>query len=165
MNHILASSLLKPDIGSTSTAEALAWFDLNLKDRDQAAELQPISDEVADEIIEDFYGHILRFESAAQQFSSDKQIERVKAGQKRYFTELISAALDDDYIDERRRIGRIHEAAGITPTLYIGAYAYYLNRLGLLILQKMTAEPERAFRLYLSLQKIAHFDMALALET
>jgi rsbT co-antagonist protein RsbR len=165
MNHILASSLRKPDIGSTSTAEALAWFDLNLKDRDQAAELQPISDEVADEIIEDFYGHILRFESAAQQFSSEKQIERVKAGQKRYFTELISAALDDEYIGERRRIGRIHEAAGITPTLYIGAYAYYLNRLGLLILQKMAVEPERAFQLYLSLQKIAHFDMALALET
>lgn len=164
MNHILASSLRKPDFGSARTADALAWFDITLNDRDQAAELQPISDQVADEIIEEFDTHILRFESAAQQFSSDKQIERVKAGQKRSFTELISATLDDDYIAERRRIGRIHQAAGITPTLYIGAYAYYLNRLGLLILQKMSDEPERAFRLYLSLQKIAHFDMALALE-
>ena len=162
MNHILASSLRKPDFGSARTADALAWFDIKLNDRDQAAELQPISDQVADEIIEEFDTHILRFESAAQQFSSDKQIERVKAGQKRSFTALISATLDDDYIAERRRIGRIHPAAGITPTLYIGAY--YLNRLGLLILQKMSDEPERAFRLYLSLQKIAHFDVALALE-
>jgi len=165
MNQILSSSLRKAEFGGTSTADALAWFDLRPQDREQAAELAPISDQVADEIIDDFYKHILRFESAAQQFSSEKQIERVKAGQKRYFSELISATLDDAYVGERRRIGRIHEAAGITPMLYIGAYAYYLNRLGRLINQMMSEDAERALKLYLSLQKIAHFDMALALQT
>ncbi|MGV8950195.1 MAG: protoglobin domain-containing protein [Cypionkella sp.] len=165
MNQLLSRSLDPDESSQVSTAEALAWFDLSATDRDQAAELGPISGQVADEIIENFYGHILKFDHAAQQFSSDKQIERVKAGQKRYFTELISAKLDDAYIAERRRIGKIHEAAGITPTLYIGAYAYYLNRLGHLIREKMSSAPETAFKLYLSLQKIAHFDMALALET
>lgn len=148
-----------------TVAESLAWFDLSELDRQQASQLAPISDQAADQIIEEFFTHILSFERAADQFSSEAQIERVKAGQKRYFSQLISAALDGGYINERRRIGRIHEAAGITPTLYIGAYAYYLNRLGLLINERMADDPITAFRLYLSLQKIAHFDMALALET
>ncbi|MEO8242649.1 MAG: protoglobin domain-containing protein [bacterium] len=165
MNQILSRTLKHGTQTDSTVADALAWFDLSDSDRDQAAELAPISGQVADEIIENFYAHILKFDNASKQFSSDQQIARVKAGQKRYFTELISAKLDKAYIDERRRIGRIHEAAGITPTLYIGAYAYYLNRLGLLIREKMKADPDTAFKLYLSLQKIAHFDMALALET
>jgi rsbT co-antagonist protein RsbR len=165
MNRIISSSHPDPRLNSPSTSDALAWFDLGQFDRDQAARLAPISDAVADQIIEDFYDHILRFEGAARKFSDGDQIARVKAGQKKYFTELISAEFDDDYINERRRIGRIHEAAGITPTLYIGAYAYYLHRLGHLIGEKMAKDPATAFKLYLSLAKVAHFDMALALET
>lgn len=165
MSVVLSDSFATRQGTGDAADDALAWFDLNVLDREQAAQLAPLGDEVADEIIEDFYRHILSFESAAQQFSSEEQIERVKAGQKKYFTELILAKLDAAYIEERRRIGRIHEAVGITPTLYIGAYAYYLNRLGMLIRQKMADDPDTALKLYLSLQKIAHFDMALALET
>jgi rsbT co-antagonist protein RsbR len=148
-----------------SDVDSLAWFDLGPSDRQETSALQPIADEVADEIIDDFYSHILGFDSAARQFASQNQIERVKAAQKQYFKDLVSAPVDDHYITERRRIGSIHEAAGITPTLYIGAYAYYLSRLGHLIREKAGDNPDRAFRLYLALQKFAHFDMALALET
>jgi rsbT co-antagonist protein RsbR len=165
MNEILSRSKLRADLAKHAAPDVLAWFDLTDKDRQQAALLEPISGLVANGIIESFYGHILRFENASRQFSSDKQIDRVKVAQKRYFAELVSGQIDDAYIADRRRIGRIHEAAGITPTLHIGAYAYYLNRLGLSICDQMASDPDTAFKLYLSLQKIAHFDMALALET
>ena len=66
---------------------------------------------------------------------------------------------------DRVRIGEIHELSGINPDLYIGAYDYYLNQLGRLLLERQGDNPKHAFELYLSLQKMAHFDMALALET
>ncbi|MCW1933917.1 protoglobin domain-containing protein [Pararhodobacter zhoushanensis] len=167
MNELLSGSHRAHHSSATSNAthDALAWFDLGQVDRDQAARLGPISDQVADQIIEEFYAHILRFDNAAQKFTSKGQIEQVKAGQKKYFTDLISAEFDDAYVADRRRIGGIHEVAGITPTLYIGSYAYYLHRLGTLIGDMMAEDPATAFRLFLSLAKIAHFDMALALET
>lgn len=165
MNEILSQKSTKSNVTSSGVADSLDWFDLRPIDTEQAARLAPISDDVAEEIIEEFYDHILRFDAAAQQFASDDQIRRVKAGQKKYFKELISASLDDAYVEERRRIGRIHEAAGITPTLYIGSYAFYMSRLGQLIGEKMADDPGTAFTLFLSLLKIAHFDMALALET
>ncbi|MCW1404316.1 protoglobin domain-containing protein [Novosphingobium sp. MW5] len=167
MNELLSGPHRAHHSGATSNAthDALAWFDLGQVDRDQAARLGPISDQVADQIIEEFYAHILRFDNAAQKFTSKGQIEQVKAGQEKYFTDLISAEFDDAYVADRRRIGGIHEVAGITPTLYIGSYAYYLHRLGTLIGDMMAEDPATAFRLFLSLAKIAHFDMALALET
>jgi rsbT co-antagonist protein RsbR len=165
MNGIISSSFSQEDNGNSAVADSLAWFDLTQQDRDRAGLLGPISEQVGSEIIDQFYAHILRFDSASEQFTSQSQIDRVKAAQKSYFAELVTAKLDEDYVADRRRIGRIHEVAGITPTLYIGAYAYYLSKLGLQIAVHMAHDPIRALELYISLQKIAHFDMALALET
>jgi rsbT co-antagonist protein RsbR len=165
MNGIISSSFSKDGPGSSDLEESFAWFDLTQEDRDRAGLLGPISDQVGSEIIDQFYAHILRFERASEQFTSQSQIDRVKAAQKSYFAELVTAKLNEDYVADRRRIGRIHEVAGITPTLYIGAYAYYLSKLGMQISAHMAHDPTRALELYISLQKIAHFDMALALET
>ncbi len=143
----------------------MRWFDLSESDRTQTRELSRIADDVSERIIEAFYAHLLSDQTAARHFRGADHIARVKQGQSRYFRELISADVDDSYIADRRRIGSIHERTGVTPTLYIGSYAYYLNKLALEVQQQMPEAPEKAFTLILSLFKIAHFDMALALET
>ncbi|WP_424980187.1 protoglobin domain-containing protein [Leisingera sp. S232] len=165
MATVISSSHSNAASETQGYADTLSWFDITPSDRARVRELAPVADRVGDEIINDFYSHILSFEEAAKQFTDDEQINRVKQGQKRYFQELVTADLDEAYAEDRRRIGSIHERAGITPTLYIGSYAFYLQRLGHLVLDAMEDDPAKAFGLVLSLMKIAHFDMALALET
>jgi rsbT co-antagonist protein RsbR len=148
-----------------SIQERLAWSGIGQSDFDRIRDLAPFADEIADTIIDRFYNHILSFEKAAAMFADESVIERVKAGQKRYFKELTQANCTEAYIQERVRIGQVHERSGIGPDLYIGAYDYYLNQLGQFLLEQWSETPARAFQLYLSLQKMAHFDMALALET
>lgn len=163
MSKVISSS--HPARSTDETDNTLAWFDITKADKDCVRDLASLSDQVADEIIDEFYTHILSFEDASKQFSDDSQIARVKAGQKRYFNGLVSAEFNKEYVEDRRRIGQIHESVGVTPTLYIGAYAFYLHRMGQIVLQKMASDPAQAATLVLSLIKIAHFDMALALET
>ena len=165
MAEIISTSQAALSDESSEVEDTLSWFAISEDDRSRVNELAPLSDQVADEIIGDFYSHILSFEDASKQFSDEDQISRVKAGQKKYFKELVTAELNDTYVEDRRRIGRIHESVGITPTLYIGSYAFYLNRLGHVVLSKMQDDPAQAFKLVMSLIKLAHFDMALALET
>lgn len=165
MDKAVASSSQDMFIDNESIQERLAWSAIDAADLERIRELAPFADEIADTVIERFYEHILRFEKASAMFADASTIERVKAGQKRYFKELTTANCDEAYIRERVRIGQIHERSGIGPDLYIGAYDYYLNQLGRLLLEQQTDAPGRAFELYLSLQKMAHFDMALALET
>jgi rsbT co-antagonist protein RsbR len=165
MDRLLASSSPDVVINKESIQERLAWSAIDTSDLERIRELAPFADEIADTVIEQFYTHILSFAKAAVMFGDTDTIERVKAAQKRYFKELTAANCDENYVRERVRIGQIHERSGIGPDLYIGAYDYYLNQLGKLLLQKQSSEPARAFELYLSLQKMAHFDMALALET
>jgi rsbT co-antagonist protein RsbR len=162
-SHAVVHSALADEASQHNNT--LSWFDITPADQERVRSLAPIADHVGEEIIADFYAHILRFEEAAQQFADDTQIERVKRGQKKYFQELINAELDESYAEERKRIGGIHERAGITPTLYVGSYAYYLQRLSQSILENGKEDPHKLFGLVLSMMKIAHYDMALALET
>lgn len=165
MNESTSSSITDLDSVDQSIMERLAWYAIDAADFERVRELAPFADDIADTVIERFYAHILSFDKAAEMFADEATIGRVKAGQKRYFKELTAANCDEAYIRDRIRIGEIHERAGIGPDLYIGAYDYYLNQLGRLLLERQTNNPRRAFELYLSLQKMAHFDMALALET
>ena len=169
MSDVVSSSITG-NLADTTThanalADALAWFDITASDQEERRRLSGIAEEMAGEIIEAFYDHILSFDQASKHFQDEEHINRVKRAQVRYFEELVSADIDDAYIENRRLIGRIHEQAGVTPTLYIGAYAFYMHRLGHVILDKLAEKPEEAFRLMLALLKISHFDMSLALET
>ncbi|WP_138466820.1 protoglobin domain-containing protein [Poseidonocella sp. HB161398] len=164
MDDIIASSTGGHGQPGDGTADQLRWFDITDTDRRRAEALAETAGDVADEIIEAFYAHLLSFEDARRHFRTDAQIERVKRAQQTYFRELLSAPLDAGYVENRRRIGRIHERAGVTPTLYVGAYAYYLHSLGHLVMDRRGQDPQ-AVPLLLSLIKIAHFDMAQALET
>lgn len=150
---------------TASIDNATGWFDISEQDRAQASALSDIADEVGEDLIEAFYEHLLGNDDAAKHFEDSDQLDRVKQGQMRYFRELVNAKLDAGYIGDRRRIGQIHERTGVNPTLYIGAYAFYLNKLGHVVLERMQDDPAQAFRLVLSLIKLAHLDMALALET
>lgn len=165
MNQAATFSSPELLIDNESIQQRLAWSAIDESDLERIRALAPFADDIADMVIDRFYQHILSFEKAAGMFRDEATIERVKAGQKRYFQELTTANCDEAYIRERIRIGQIHERAGIGPDLYIGAYDYYLNQLGRLLLEQSADDPGRAFELYLSLQKMAHFDMALALET
>ncbi|NIZ15531.1 protoglobin domain-containing protein [Phaeobacter sp. HF9A] len=164
MSELISSSIAEGS-GNLDLEKIFRWFDLTEEDRACTVELGELTDDVGEHIIEAFYAHLLNDETAARHFRDDAHIAQVKRGQMRYFRELVSADLNDAYVADRRRIGSIHERTGVTPTLYIGSYAYYLNRLAHVVLERMDEDPHKAFHLVMSLFKIAHFDMSLALET
>lgn len=165
MGDTISSSLPRAADDSLGIADRLAWCGITQADFDRLRELQPIADELADQAIEAFYNHILALPDAASKFSDEQVLSRVKAGQKRYLKELTSGSCDESYVRERLRIGQIHERVGVGPALYIGAFDYYLGRLGQAVLARNASDHARCFELFLSLQKLAHFDISLALET
>ncbi len=85
MNEILSGSKLRSDPGPSAAPDIFAWLHLTELDKMQTGQLGPIGAEIADDIIEGFYDHIMKFENAGRQFSSDKQIDRIKAAQKALF--------------------------------------------------------------------------------
>ena len=125
-------------------------------------ELHPLATEFADEVVEQMYEHLLKFEEARMFLSDPKVLERVKIAQKRYFLELTSGSYGREYYENRIRVGVTHQNLKIPPRLYMGAYSYYLHLMIPKIYQHSDFLPEKANKIFLALYKVISLDQELA---
>lgn len=141
-----------------------ANFDLSDEDLARLASLRPFAERHTDAIVELFYEHLLGHAETKRFFPDEATIQRVKRTQATYFLGLFSGRCDAAYVEDRLRVGAAHERIGLPPKWYLSAYRKYNELLIDRMFAEITdrAEVQRAFQ---SVQRIVHFDMALAIDT
>ncbi|QSG04456.1 globin-coupled sensor protein [Halapricum desulfuricans] len=121
-------SELTTEIGIDS--EEIAWRKsfTRLDDDDVAAlsEMDPLFDAIADDLVDEFYDHLLEFqESVSVMDQSTRGVESLKGVQASYLRTLGRGNYDQQYFDQRARIGKIHDMLDMGPKFYMGAYSIY----------------------------------------
>jgi signal transduction histidine kinase len=119
----------------------------------------------AEALVAAFYRHLLAFPETRKLLRDPEVAERLLGEQKLYLLSLATPVIDDAYLEQRRRIGVVHERIGLAPTWYLGAYSLYEALLGPLLFEAFEAKPDKARALLLTLRRRLHLDAALALET
>ena len=133
-------------------------------DATRLAELLPLAEKYADDVIEEFYDHLMTFEEVNSYFDDPAVLERVKAMQKDYFLDLTRGNYEMEYVDSRIHIGEIHERINLPFDAYIGMYSFYLRTVGTRIFEA-GKDPEEARATLFSLMKLIFMDIGLALDT
>ncbi|MGC8482264.1 MAG: diguanylate cyclase [Thermodesulfobium sp.] len=109
---------------------ALNYFDIQEKDLDTLRNALGIIKDVPVEFFDQFYDHLLQFPETAKILNKDKDlIENLKLKQKFYFTNMLRANFDINYIKEKIKIGMVHYSLGVKEDYYIGAYSEYFYSL------------------------------------
>jgi signal transduction histidine kinase len=157
------SRLLGLDAGHT--AERLAFYELSPLDEEHLAALGEIFDPHLDEIIADFYAHLLRFpELEALLRAEPGRVTRLQALQKDYFRQITRGRIDAAYVESRLRVGNTHQLIGVRPEWYIGGFSlllrHYLKAIYATLGNGSTLVPEAE-----SLIKAVFLDMSLVLNT
>jgi heme-based aerotactic transducer len=81
---------------------------------------------IADDLVEEFYGHLRAHEEAVAIIdSSTKSVAGLKKSQIEYLRDLGQGQYGTDYFGRRARIGKIHDMLDLGPKIYLGAYAVY----------------------------------------
>ncbi len=124
-----------------------------------------LAEQYADDVIDDFYRHLLGFEEARIFFQDPKVLEYVKRRQREYFLGLTHGRYGTDYVAERLAIGAVHERIGLPMKLYLGMYNFYLRTVANRLFAALTDQPERAQAIFLSLMKLTFLDIGLAIDT
>lgn len=139
-----------------------AFFDIQDEDLARLAKLRELAQKHMDDINEEFYAHLLGHPETKRFFPDDATIRRVKRLQREYFMGLFDGRCDLEYVENRLRVGAVHEQIGMSPRWYIGAYRKYLSQ----ILDRMTNELSvvEARAGYDSALKLIMFDMSLAID-
>jgi signal transduction histidine kinase len=152
-------------LGDAHRAERLAFFEL---DPDDAAALQasrPLAETTVDQIVADFYAHLLRFPELERLLTAEPgRIAKLQGLQRAYFLSLSDGRFDADYVESRLRVGDAHQRIGLRPEWYIGAFALYL-RLALRALVDATGDGARILPTVEALVKSIFLDMSLAMDT
>jgi signal transduction histidine kinase len=113
-----------------------------------------------DSLVDRFYEHLLSFENTRQVLAREDIAGRLRSAQHRYLESLVAGDFGKTYLQERLRIGLVHERIGLAPRWYLGAYWIYIREL----LPRLIPGAEDSARV-LSLLKIILLDMMLVTES
>jgi len=147
------------------TTERLAFYELSARDEERLAELAAVCDPQLDEIIADFYAHLLRFPHLEQLLRAEPgRVTRLQALQKDYFRQITRGRLDADYVESRLRVGNTHQQIGLRPEWYIGGFGFLLRRY-LDAIYAARGAPDGLLPEAAALVKAVFLDMSLVLDT
>jgi diguanylate cyclase (GGDEF)-like protein len=143
----------------------LAFLSLGEQDERNLVDIREVISSRVDELIGEFYDHLLQFEELRRILSDPKLVERLKGSQRRYLLSLGQSANCVEYAEGRLRIGFTHERVGLKQKWYLGAY----HKLFELILQRLavrySGNAGRLSSLVLTLNKIITLDEIFVVET
>lgn len=134
-------------------------------DEQRLKSISALADRYADEVIEEFYHHLLSFEETRIFLSDPEVLARVKSAQKNYFLRLTEGNYGPDYIENRLRVGSAHERISLPIKAYLGMYNFYLRSVFNRLTETYRDEPMRAIEIFLSLMKLTFLDIGLAIDT
>lgn len=127
--------------------------------------INEIAARYATEVIESFYTHLLSFEETRAFFHDPNVLARVKAAQKEYFLRLTQGNYGADYVENRLRVGAVHERISLPMKSYLGMYNFYLRSVAQRLFETYRDDPREALDALFSLMKLTFLDMGLAIDT
>lgn len=142
-----------------------AFLDLTDSDllvlRDLSALLGPDQKKLVDQ----FHHHLMQFPQLHPVLGDDETRARLKCAHEAYFNSLIGGDYGANYVNERLRVGIVHQRIGLEPKWYIGAFRKYLSGLTQILWSQYGTQPERFLATLEAVWKVACMDMTLALDT
>ena len=152
-------------LDAAALAQQRAFFELGETDAAALRAMRPIAEASVEDVVARFYEHILAFPELREILEREPgRLDRLKALQRSYFLSLTDGEVDDAYVESRLQVGNVHQAIGVEPSWYIGAFALYL-RLALRELVARTGDGTQILPTIEALVKTIAFDMALAMRT
>jgi heme-based aerotactic transducer len=144
---------------------------------EQAAALEAESDlfdDIAADLVDDFYDHLAEFDRTQDIFGrSTKTVDQLKKTQAGYLRDLGRGTYDREYVEQRARIGKLHDLLDLGPEVYLGAYTRYyeglLDALAEDVTEGRDSEATEAVselvERFLPMLKLLTFDQQIAMDT
>ncbi|MEY9096135.1 heme-based aerotactic transducer [Paenibacillus sp. RC84] len=88
---------------------------------------EPAFKEIVEVVVEQLYEQIAAEPELRDLISRHSTLERLKQTQADYFLSMTSGVLNEQYIQNRLIVGRVHSRIGLTTEWYLGTYMLYLD--------------------------------------
>ncbi|MGB3050346.1 MAG: protoglobin domain-containing protein [Polyangiales bacterium] len=129
-------------------------------------QMQHLFEVSIDDLLEDFYAHILQRPELKSLFANQEVVARARSAQKSHWLNtLFSKNLGKAQFDRAEQIGLAHVRVGLTPSWYMGGYCYMLNRFIDLAAQHCQSDPKNLTKIVQALNKSVFLDMSFVIDS
>ena len=134
---------------------------------DDLARISSIKDVVLrqiDEIAAAFFGHLESLEEGLTLAQNRALAEKARHLKVAHLRDLVSCDYGPRYVEQRIELGLLYAAAGLDSRVFLAAFQHMLASIGAIVMRHGDQSPIDAFNAYMSLHKIAFFDLGLIVD-
>lgn len=154
----------RPALGLQDLKERMRYSRFGKEDAELLHGLRKPFEAQAQEVVGHFYEHLSKFEAPNELLSGPGIIDRLKEILVDYLSSLTRRDYGKSYLQNRLRIGQVHEQIGLAPQWYLGAYCVLLDHLIPIVNEHYSEDPPKATRAVLALTKVMNLDAQIVLE-
>ncbi len=151
-------------LSSDEIKTRLAFLSFSPEDHGNLHDIAAVIRLHLNDLIEDFYRHLLQFEELRTILSDPALLTRLKQSQRDYLLSFESVSFDTAYVDLRFRIGLVHERVGLAQKWYLGAYRLLTELIIRHLADRYAGDPHRLVSLIFTLNKVLRLDEILIVE-
>lgn len=151
------------DIGITPTdlEQRLRYVDLQPADLANLESLKPLITEHVDSLVDRFFAALAAIPAAKVLLGYRELTNQARAMKRAHLLEMVEGRFDLDYVAHRVKLAELYGRVGLPTRVYLGAYRAVLAAIGELI---VAAGGNEAFAKYISIQKVAYFDIGIQID-
>lgn len=117
-----------------------------------------------DEYTAAFFEHLASLDEARQLLENRALLEKAKRLKAEHLRALVSGEYGARYVEQRLELGLLYAVAGLDTRLFLGAFHQLLRLIGSDVMRHSGHAPPEAFEAFMSLKKIAFFDVGLIVD-
>ena len=146
---------------SEEIAQRLSYVEFAEEDARRVIALRALLEPQIPRLLDSFFAHLSAFPECRALFESAATIDRARHLELEHLAAMLRGRYDGAYVTERVSLGKLYSAAGLGVSLFLGAYHQMMRALGAVI---MTSLKEDGFVSFMSLKKVAFFDLGLIVD-
>ncbi|HPF47628.1 MAG: GGDEF domain-containing protein [Alphaproteobacteria bacterium] len=131
---------------------------------DLLLQCKPIIEDHIDEIVDIFYEKQTAVDEISLLIGDADTLARLRNAQRNYIIDLFSGVYDENYVNNRLRIGMVHKRIGVEPKLYLSA-VLSLKELIVNVLISEIKNIDKSRDTIAALEKLIFFDTTLVFDT
>jgi len=117
-----------------------------------------------DDIVTEFYENQIQNDEISLLIGDADTLQRLQSAQRKYILDLFSGTYDDEYVNNRLRIGLVHKRIGVDPKLYL-ASVRQLKAVVTEVLSAFITDFDQLTATLVALEKLFYFDITLVFDT
>jgi len=126
-------------------------------------EVHLVIEKDADEIIQNFYAHVTTLPGLKAIIDKFSTLEKLKITMKKYLLSLCPEKIDEEFMQWRVTIGKIHSQINLPPFYYMSANQFLSDEIIPRIFKHYRRKTDQAIRTSLAFQRLLSFDQQVVM--